>query len=247
MGAQTGTTTLPSAPEASVQRFEVGLQYAFLGKGTCFKINCDVPPEVGLSAAFTWNATPHLAVDTAVNMLLATERTPQLFRDTSFAGGRGTSVAAGPRLEVRREHYGLFIYGQLGAELWTRAPDEYIYNSDHQLLTLSPPDSLRAAISVAAGYGAEYSPSPRLHFRVATGERVVDYGRRYGGTPCSMCEQAATAWDAGDDLTAGVYMGVGPSPRNEDPTMTRFPRIASSTGGTIFRLRALPSRPSAMA
>jgi len=217
-GQSADTSTLPTAPEAPVQRFEVGVQYAFLGKGVCYRSNCDVPPEIGVGPDFTWNITPHVAIDSAYNVLATDEHTPGFFNDGSVAGGRGASAVAGPRLEVRRQHYGLFIFGQMGAETWTRAPNPYIVSNNNGTLTvLSPPDGSRAFFSVAAGAGAEYSPTPRLHFRIAVSQRYVDYGQRYLGSFCSTCGVSPTAWDVGDDLTAGLYVGVGPSLRKRGP------------------------------
>lgn len=213
--AQSSITPGPSVmPTIAVPRFEVGVQYAFLGKGVCYRTTCRVPPEVALGAAFAWNVTPHIAIDAVSNVLATRQQTPMFFADGSFAGGRGLSAMSGPRLEVRRQHYGLFVYGQLGAETWTRAPQAFVFSYDHSPVNSSAVPAFRSFFAVAAGVGAEYLPKPPIHVRISTGERVVDYGRRYEGSPCSTCSQAATAWDSGEDLTAGVYLGFGPDLHN---------------------------------
>lgn len=185
------------------------MQYAFLGKGVCYRTNCDLPPEIALGSDFTWNATPTVALDIVYDATLTAQQTPGFFSDGSVAGGRGGLLAAGPRLEVRREHYGLFISGQMGAELWTRAPNELVFSADGKSITLSPGNNLRTFFAVGAGAGAEYSPSHRWHVRTAVSERVVDYRQRYQGAVCSTCGSAPTAWESGEDFTAGVYKGFG--------------------------------------
>lgn len=211
-GVQAQQSTRPPAPSlqnASLRRFELGSQYAYLGKGVCYRGNCSIPPEIAFGLGLTLNLTPHIAIDALDSILIHTQQPPAFFNDGSAAGGRGSSIMAGPRFEVRRPRYGLFLYTQAGAEVWSRAPNPFVLGPGSTLITPQPAPGTRAFFAIAAGFGAEFIPTPRLHLRVSTGERVVDYGRVAATSFCPTCAIPPTAWNSGEDFIAGLYLASG--------------------------------------
>ena len=204
-----------SEPEVSIQRLEVGGQYIYLGSSTCYyAAGCQRPPAVAFGPSLAVNVTRHLAVDSSFSTTVQQQRPPTDFYDGTNAGGRGTALMIGPRLELRRRKYGVFVFGEAGYQSWSEAPGHFVATpvSGGVAVTQTPP-ARRTFFATGGGIGGEYTPTPRTHLRASVAERVVHYPAVETFVTCSACVPATGTWRESEVFSAGLLMGVGPTLR----------------------------------
>ena len=233
-------------PEIPVQRFEIGAEYAYLGTNTCYyRANCERPPSVAFGPSIAVNVSRHFSIDSTFLTLVKEQQPPTPFADYSVAGGRGTALLTGPRFQIRRPKYSLFVFGQAGFEHWSQAPGPSTITVTNNQVNFYRTSAPQTYISAGGGLGAEYTPTPRLHIRASVGERYVLYRPIDASSVTSSNPNAsASHWRGNEDFTLGVWTGIGPNVRgsglltDHNPTHRFFDRtnllliIGANAAGT---------------
>ena len=146
---------------------------------------------------------------------MQTQQPPADFEYGVIAGGRGTALMAGPRFELRRPKYGLFIFGQAGYQSWSQAPGPFLavpYQGGFYISRAAP--ERQTFFASGGGVGGEYTPASRIHLRASIAERAVRYQPAGGSTvTCSACSAAPVTWQESEVFSAGVWVGTGPALR----------------------------------
>jgi hypothetical protein len=178
--------TLPSPspqPNASIQRFEVGIAVSDLHAG-CVTGNQGCPSVAGgVGAAINLNR--RFALDANVNF------TSYSAAGSNFTGGRLSDYLFGVRLETRAKHYGYFIKAQPGLANWSHAVMLAVPIANGIDFTFN--EVGRFVTEVDGGF--EYSPTSRIHLRAEGGDLFMHYSQ--------------STWDSNLHASVGVYVGLG--------------------------------------
>lgn len=206
--AQTApSTALPDAPSATLPRYELGLNVADIrtlcvGNSGCFY------PSWATGVGGSINLNQNVALISEANVTATSSSS-----STNVAGGRLAEYLVGVRGELRASHYGYFLQGEPGLITWNHA----VSVSTPPVIT---PHSYQFAYTYRyhfvtnIGGGMEYSPSPRVHVRVAVGDLLTSY---------TLC-----CWYNNLQSTVGVYTGFG------KPLSWRAPTYDSRTAHPFF-------------
>lgn len=240
-------------PEIPVQRLEIGAQYAYLGTNTCYyRADCSRPPSVAFGPSLAMNVSRHFSIDSTFLTLVKEQQPPTSFADYSVAGGRGTVLLLGPRFQLRRPKYSLFVFGQTGFQRWSQAPGRFSFSVTNNQVDVFQTSAPQTYLSAGGGIGAEYTPMPRVHLRASVGERYVLYRSIEDPSVTSSTPHAiASHWSSNEDFTLGVWTGIGRNIRgsglltDHDPTHRFFDRtnlllilganLAGTTDGVVTR------------
>jgi hypothetical protein len=192
------------APDTSLRRFEVGGQTAYIGLNNCgsAQSGCD---QFGRGAGVAFNLNRHFAIDSSFIAMrgmsagsIADPYDPSA-PEPSAAGGI-SEFLAGVRVESRVRHWGVFARVSPGVMNWKTGT---VYGSINDFV-------------IETGAGVEYSPSPRLHFRLENDELAIKY-HQFAGGHCYPC--FSPGWIGNDEVKAGAYWSIG-KPLNWVPVNT---------------------------
>ena len=213
-----------SEPEVPIQRLELGGQFIYLGSTTCFYLaGCTRPPAAAFGPALAVNLTRHFALDASFNTTVQTQQPPTTFYEGTIAGGRGTALMVGPRFELRRPKYGLFLFGQAGYQGWSQAPGPLVLTPVPGGLAFTQTPARQTYFAAGYGLGGEYSPTPKIHLRASIAERSVRYTPVSSVTTCAFCQPPSTTWRTSEVFSAGVWTGVGPAVRGRGSLTDQAP------------------------
>jgi hypothetical protein len=180
---------VPAAPEdTSLRRFELGLNTADVRTFCVGQKDCYLPAfSVGAAAAF--NASPHFAFDTSLNL---TARAGPGSSD--LAGGRALEFLAGVRGGIRARRYGYYLKAQPGLLYWSHVITQTVYSTP---TTFSFLFGGRTRFVTDVGGGMEVSLTPRIRLRGEFTDLLMRYSK--------------TSWLNDLQPAAGVCVGLGKS------------------------------------
>jgi hypothetical protein len=190
--------------DTSLRRFEVGGQTAYIGLDNCgmAQSGCD---QFGRGVGVAFNLNQHFAIDSSFIVMggmpatrIGDPHDPSAVEP--LAGGGISESLAGVKIESRVRHWGVFARVAPGVMSWKTGT---VYGSINDFV-------------IETGVGMEYSPSPRLHFRLENDELAIKYHQFTGGH-CYPC--LSPAWIGNDEVRAGVYLSIG-KPMNWTPVNT---------------------------
>lgn len=182
---QAGVVPTSPLPASDVARFELGIDTADIRTNCIGQQDCPIP-SFGIGAGATLNLTPHLALDSAVNVTPASSK-----GETNQWGGHASEFLIGPRAEIRARHYGYFVEAQPGLFCWSDA----ITRVGRTPTSFNFQLGSKTRFATLAGAGFEYSPDQRIHVRGGVSDLLIRYSN--------------SSWTNNFQPSIGVYYSLG--------------------------------------
>lgn len=127
--------------------------------------------EPGLGVRFTYNVTPHIALEAEGNLL------PHDAHDRSFRnGGRAVEGLFGVKIGKRYEHFGIFAKARPGLISFTRGRFDVVPNNDGSAFPFDFRTERLTHFAFDVGGVLEFYPTRRIVTRFDAGDTIIRYG-----------------------------------------------------------------------
>jgi hypothetical protein len=218
---QSQSAPLPvSAPDTSLQRFEVGAQMTDLH----LNVGCPLCPRPEFALGFTGalNINQYMAVESRFN--ITPRGVPSI--ESEFWGGHASEVLIGARGSARGRKWGLFAEAEPGFFSWSSVPTWIVLPSPTSLPVVYQ-SGRKNSFAIELGGGVEYSPASRLYLRMDLGDLMTwtsdNQLSTFLGTTYPSCPGPCSFRHDQPQATAGAYWDFGKAIVRTPPDIHQAP------------------------